>query len=156
MNDSVWAFPRPDHSPRFFQITTSFGTGLGGGAPQALARSAAATGTTTARPAPHRRPGSHSTRQALYEERLGVPCNACARGGWRYLLPSLFLLRSDPHGEVVLLMEDKTMTEDTPRNVSRRNFIKGVVASGAVVSTGGLFVALVGATRPATFGARQR
>ena len=31
-------------------------------------------------------------------------------------------------------MEDKTMTEDTPRNVSRRNFIKGVVASGAVVS----------------------
>jgi aerobic-type carbon monoxide dehydrogenase small subunit (CoxS/CutS family) len=34
-------------------------------------------------------------------------------------------------------MEDKTMTEDTPRNVSRRNFIKGVVASGAVVSTAG-------------------
>src|SRR5205823_10634152 len=35
------------------------------------------------------------------------------------------------------LMEDKTMTEDTPQNVSRRNFIKGVVASGAVVSTAG-------------------
>ena len=34
-------------------------------------------------------------------------------------------------------MEDKTMTEDTPKNVSRRNFIKGVVASGAVVSTAG-------------------
>src|SRR4029078_2672927 len=34
-------------------------------------------------------------------------------------------------------MKDKTMTEDTPRNVSRRNFIKGVVASGAVVSTAG-------------------
>ena len=34
-------------------------------------------------------------------------------------------------------MEDKTMTEDTPRNVSRRNFIKGVVASGAAVSTAG-------------------
>src|SRR4029079_9800849 len=34
-------------------------------------------------------------------------------------------------------MEDKTMTEDTPQNVSRRNFIKGVVASGAVVSTAG-------------------
>src|SRR5919201_1652797 len=34
-------------------------------------------------------------------------------------------------------MKDKTMSEDTPRNVSRRNFIKGVVASGAVVSTAG-------------------
>ena len=32
-------------------------------------------------------------------------------------------------------MEDKTMTEDTPKNVSRRNFIKGVVASGAVASS---------------------
>ena len=27
------------------------------------------------------------------------------------------------------------MTEDTPRNVSRRNFIKGVIAAGAVVSS---------------------
>ncbi len=34
-------------------------------------------------------------------------------------------------------MEDKTMTEDTPKNTSRRNFIKGVVASGAVVSSAG-------------------
>ena len=34
-------------------------------------------------------------------------------------------------------MEDKTMTEDTPKKVSRRNFIKGVVASGAVVSSVG-------------------
>ena len=34
-------------------------------------------------------------------------------------------------------MEDKTMTEDTPKHVSRRNFIKGVVASGAVVSSAG-------------------
>src|SRR3989442_12600434 len=32
-------------------------------------------------------------------------------------------------------MEDKTMTEDTPKHVSRRNFIKGVVASGAAVSS---------------------
>ena len=32
-------------------------------------------------------------------------------------------------------MEDKTITDDTPRNVSRRSFIKGVIASGAVVST---------------------
>jgi aerobic-type carbon monoxide dehydrogenase small subunit (CoxS/CutS family) len=32
-------------------------------------------------------------------------------------------------------MEDKTMTADTPSNVSRRNFIKGVIASGAVVSS---------------------
>jgi len=32
-------------------------------------------------------------------------------------------------------MEDKTMTDDTPRNVSRRNFIKGVIASGAAVSS---------------------
>jgi len=34
-------------------------------------------------------------------------------------------------------MEGKDMTEDVPKNVSRRNFIKGVVASGAVVSTAG-------------------
>jgi aerobic-type carbon monoxide dehydrogenase small subunit (CoxS/CutS family) len=34
-------------------------------------------------------------------------------------------------------MEDKDVTEDTPPNVSRRNFIKGVVASGAAVSTAG-------------------
>src|ERR1041385_6223763 len=34
-------------------------------------------------------------------------------------------------------MEDKTMTEDIPKNVSRRHFIKGVVASGAVVSAAG-------------------
>ena len=32
-------------------------------------------------------------------------------------------------------MEDKTMTEDTPKNVSRRNFIKGVIAAGAAVSS---------------------
>jgi aerobic-type carbon monoxide dehydrogenase small subunit (CoxS/CutS family) len=32
-------------------------------------------------------------------------------------------------------MEDKTITDDTPRNVSRRNFIKGVIASGAAVSS---------------------
>jgi len=34
-------------------------------------------------------------------------------------------------------MEDKTMTEGTPTYVSRRNFIKGVIASGAVVSSAG-------------------
>jgi aerobic-type carbon monoxide dehydrogenase small subunit (CoxS/CutS family) len=34
-------------------------------------------------------------------------------------------------------MKDTTMNDDTPKNVSRRNFIKGVVASGAVVSTAG-------------------
>ena len=34
-------------------------------------------------------------------------------------------------------MEEKTMTEDTPKHVSRRNFIKGVVASGAAVSAAG-------------------
>ena len=34
-------------------------------------------------------------------------------------------------------MDDKTMTEDTPKHVSRRNFIKGVVASGAAVSSAG-------------------
>src|SRR5215510_1588245 len=32
-------------------------------------------------------------------------------------------------------MEDKTMTADTPKHVSRRNFIKGVIASGAAVSS---------------------
>jgi len=32
-------------------------------------------------------------------------------------------------------MEDTTMTEDTPKNVSRRNFIKGVIAAGAAVSS---------------------
>ena len=34
-------------------------------------------------------------------------------------------------------MEEKTMTADTPNRVSRRNFIKGVIASGAVVSSAG-------------------
>jgi aerobic-type carbon monoxide dehydrogenase small subunit (CoxS/CutS family) len=34
-------------------------------------------------------------------------------------------------------MEDKNLTEGIPKNVSRRNFIKGVVASGAAVSTAG-------------------
>jgi aerobic-type carbon monoxide dehydrogenase small subunit (CoxS/CutS family) len=34
-------------------------------------------------------------------------------------------------------MEDRNLTEDIPKNVSRRNFIKGVVASGAVVSAAG-------------------
>jgi aerobic-type carbon monoxide dehydrogenase small subunit (CoxS/CutS family) len=34
-------------------------------------------------------------------------------------------------------MEDKKLPEDIPKNVSRRNFIKGVVASGAAVSTAG-------------------
>jgi aerobic-type carbon monoxide dehydrogenase small subunit (CoxS/CutS family) len=32
-------------------------------------------------------------------------------------------------------MEDMTMTEDTPKNVSRRNFIKGVIAAGAAASS---------------------
>jgi aerobic-type carbon monoxide dehydrogenase small subunit (CoxS/CutS family) len=32
-------------------------------------------------------------------------------------------------------MEDKTITADTPSHVSRRNFIKGVIASGAAVSS---------------------
>jgi aerobic-type carbon monoxide dehydrogenase small subunit (CoxS/CutS family) len=35
-------------------------------------------------------------------------------------------------------MEDKTMmTEDTPKDASRRNFIKGVIAAGAAVSSAG-------------------
>jgi aerobic-type carbon monoxide dehydrogenase small subunit (CoxS/CutS family) len=32
-------------------------------------------------------------------------------------------------------MEDVKMTEDTPKNASRRNFIKGVIAAGAAVSS---------------------
>ena len=32
-------------------------------------------------------------------------------------------------------MEDNNRTEDTPNNVSRRNFIKGVIATGAAVSS---------------------
>src|SRR6266571_7803597 len=36
-----------------------------------------------------------------------------------------------------MFMEDTKMTEDTPKHVSRRNFIKGVVASGAMVSAAG-------------------
>jgi aerobic-type carbon monoxide dehydrogenase small subunit (CoxS/CutS family) len=32
-------------------------------------------------------------------------------------------------------MNDINMTEDTPKNVSRRNFIKGVIAAGAAVSS---------------------
>ncbi len=34
-------------------------------------------------------------------------------------------------------MEDMRMTEDTPKDVSRRNFIKGVIAAGAAVSSAG-------------------
>jgi len=34
-------------------------------------------------------------------------------------------------------MEEKTMAADTPNRVSRRNFIKGVIASGAAVSSAG-------------------
>ena len=34
-------------------------------------------------------------------------------------------------------MEEKTMMEETPSNVSRRNFIKGVIAAGAAVSSAG-------------------
>jgi aerobic-type carbon monoxide dehydrogenase small subunit (CoxS/CutS family) len=34
-------------------------------------------------------------------------------------------------------MKDKDETADIPKNVSRRNFIKGVIASGAAVSTAG-------------------
>jgi aerobic-type carbon monoxide dehydrogenase small subunit (CoxS/CutS family) len=32
-------------------------------------------------------------------------------------------------------MDEKHMSEDTPNNVSRRNFIKGVIAAGAAVSS---------------------
>ena len=32
-------------------------------------------------------------------------------------------------------MEDMKMTEETPGNVTRRNFIKGVIAAGAAVSS---------------------
>ena len=34
-------------------------------------------------------------------------------------------------------MDDQTTADGVPRNVSRRNFIKGVIASGAVVSSAG-------------------
>src|SRR5215471_7429428 len=34
-------------------------------------------------------------------------------------------------------MEEKTMAADAPSRVSRRNFIKGVIASGAAVSSAG-------------------
>jgi len=34
-------------------------------------------------------------------------------------------------------MEEKTMAADAPKSVSRRNFIKGVIASGAAVSSAG-------------------
>ena len=34
-------------------------------------------------------------------------------------------------------MEDQMMTEDTPQDVTRRNFIKGVIAAGAAVSSAG-------------------
>jgi aerobic-type carbon monoxide dehydrogenase small subunit (CoxS/CutS family) len=43
----------------------------------------------------------------------------------------------DTQEQVGLAMEEKTMAEDTPKNITRRNFIKGVVASGAVVSSAG-------------------
>src|SRR4029077_16903435 len=38
-------------------------------------------------------------------------------------------MRGDP------AMEEMKMTEETPGNVSRRNFIKGVIAAGAAVSS---------------------
>jgi aerobic-type carbon monoxide dehydrogenase small subunit (CoxS/CutS family) len=56
-------------------------------------------------------------------------------------------------------MEDKTMTEDTPKHVSRRNFIKGVVASGAVVSTAGYLwrsSAILGGQQPSAPGSVER
>ena len=55
-------------------------------------------------------------------------------------------------------MEDKTMTADTLRNVSRRNFIKGVIAPGAAVSSAAylwLSPAVIG-QQPSALGSVER
>src|SRR5213076_2049287 len=49
------------------------------------------------------------------------------------------------------------MTEDTPQNVSRRNFIKGVIAAGAVASSSAyLFRSATLHGQPAAAGAVER
>ena len=54
-------------------------------------------------------------------------------------------------------MEDKTMTADAPSNVSRRNFIKGVVAGGAAVSSASyLFRAAAVSGQQSSAGAVER
>src|SRR5438876_7717414 len=54
-------------------------------------------------------------------------------------------------------MEDSNMMEDVPQNASRRNFIKGVIASGAAVSAAGyLFRTSALGQQPSTPGAVER
>ena len=54
-------------------------------------------------------------------------------------------------------MEDKKMTEDLPQSVARRNFIKGVVAAGAVASSSAyLFRSATLHGQPAAAGAVER
>ena len=55
-------------------------------------------------------------------------------------------------------MDEKNLTEDTPANVSRRNFIKGVVAAGATVSSASyLFrTAMVSGQQASAAGAVER
>ena len=54
-------------------------------------------------------------------------------------------------------MEDKDVTEDIPKNVSRRNFIKGVVAAGAVASSSAyLFRSTTLHGQPSAAGAVER
>ena len=86
------------------------------------------------------RGSSGTAKFPLRSERLGAT----------FCLPRLRPYASFNRGG--LPMEDKTMTADTPKNVSRRNFIKGVVASGAVVSS----AAICGARRRCSASSRLR
>src|SRR5438094_8608999 len=54
-------------------------------------------------------------------------------------------------------MEEKLMSEETPQSVSRRNFIKGVIAAGAVASSSAyLFRSATVHGQPAAAGAVER
>ncbi len=54
-------------------------------------------------------------------------------------------------------MEDNKMTEETPQSVSRRNFIKGVIAAGAVASSSAyLFRSTTLHGQPSAAGAVER
>src|SRR4029434_10456206 len=96
-------------------MTTSFLARSGRGSPQAAITIATALASAMARP--------------------GYPEDPVAFAlTWRYFLPAPPSPRW-PLSKRWPFMDDKTITDDTPKNVSRRNFIKGVIASGAVVSS---------------------
>ena len=52
-------------------------------------------------------------------------------------------------------MDDKKMSEEVPQSASRRNFIKGVIAAGAVASSSAYLFRSATAPRPAAPPARS-